>query len=255
MTIKEYTAQWKEDIKSRITKETVLAIVQVGDNEASNRYVRNKIKDCEEVGMIARLYKMEDTVSEEAMIETLKEIQKNCDGVMVQLPLPKHLDVNRISKWILPSQDVDGFLPDSQFVPCTPLGILMYLESEKFQFDGANVLVIGRSEIVGRPLAKELLARNATVTLAHSHTRDLWDYIPKMDLVVSAVGRAKFLDCSNINCKVVDVGINFENGKLVGDCYHTEGKDVTPVPGGVGLLTRCALLENVLLAQKNKESR
>ena len=155
----------------------------------------------------------------------------------------------------MPEKDVDGFRLDSWYYPATPKGILDYLKYCKFDFDGKNAVVIGRSEIVGKPMARMLLEENITVSVCHSHTAeaDLEYLLKRADLVVCAVGKPRFLDCSNIDCPVIDVGINFDNnGKLIGDCYNVEGKDVTPVPGGVGLLTRVALLDNVITAAENK---
>ena len=166
------------------------------------------------------------------------------------MPLPDHIDETAIKLAIDPMKDVDGFHPASHFKPCTPSGIVDYLINGcNYDFEGKNVTIFGRSEIVGRPLADMLLKLNATVTLCHSKTRNVWNHINTADLIVSAVGKAGFLNCYAIHVPVVDVGINFdENGKLVGDCFNTEHRDVTPVPGGVGLLTRVALLENTLLA-------
>lgn len=248
--IKEFTAQWKacmKDYIERMEKKPGLAIIQVGDVEASNRYVRNKIKDCEEVGIKTQLFKFPEDISDVALISQLNMIEENDDftGVFIQLPLPQHLQ--GIEKLIDPAKDVDGFTPDSGYTPCTPLGIVKYLDYCGFNLDGKNVLVIGRSDIVGKPMARLLLDRNATVTVAHSHTKNLDAFIYTADLIVCAVGKANFLSCETIYVPVIDVGINFdENGKLVGDCYKTENRDVTPVPGGVGLLTRCALLHNLV---------
>ena len=159
---------------------------------------------------------------------------------------------------IKPEKDVDGFRPDSPFVPATPKGIMDYLAASNFDVDGKLVVIIGRSDIVGKPLAKLMTDANATVTLCHSHTseEDMGILLTIADLVVCAVGKAEFLDCHRTTAPVIDVGINFdENGKLVGDCYNTEGRDVTPVPGGVGLLTRVSLLENVVTAAEIKEGK
>lgn len=167
------------------------------------------------------------------------------------MPLPEHISAEKVKLAIAPEKDVDGFHPMSKFQACTPKGIIDYLDMCRFRFTGSNVLVIGRSDIVGRPLAKMLLDRDATVTVCHSKTKDLWRHIEMADLIICAVGKAKFLNCYAIHVPVIDVGINFnENGKLVGDCYNTENREITPVPGGVGLLTRVALLENVVRAHK-----
>lgn len=248
MIIKDFCKEWKSSLKRKW--QATLFIIQVGNNEASNRYVRNKVRDAEEVGLKAEAVRLSDSVRQSIVEDTLKKIvqqhkDKPC-GIIIQLPLPAHLDVDRLIKLIPARMDVDGFKADSNFSPCTPLGIVTYLTARDFNFDGADAVVIGRSDLVGEPLARMLTHMNCTVTLCHSHTKDIYKYIKDADLVVSAVGKANFLDCKDIDGVVVDVGINFdENGKMVGDCFNTEGKDVTPVPGGVGLLTRCALLENM----------
>jgi methylenetetrahydrofolate dehydrogenase (NADP+)/methenyltetrahydrofolate cyclohydrolase len=171
------------------------------------------------------------------------------DGIMVQLPLPPHIDARRVAvEAIDPAKDVDGFLEWSKFQPCTPLGIMKYLEYCGFPIEGSDVVVIGRSDIVGKPMAKMLTDANATVTLCHSKTKDLESKLSRADLIICAVGKPGFIKASDWNeVPIIDVGINFVDGKLVGDVDSSlEDTNVTPVPGGVGLLTRCALLENVI---------
>ena len=256
--IKEYVALQKEILKIRahhLENFPRLAIVQVGENEASNRYVRNKVKDCEEVGIVADVYTFPENTTEFELDDELNHLQEFYDGVIVQLPLPPHIRSSVATNAIMPEKDVDGFRLDSWYNPATPKGIMDYLKYCEFDFDKKNAVVIGRSEIVGKPMARMLLEENMTVTICHSHTAeaDLEYLLKRADLVVCAVGKPRFLDCSNIGCPVIDVGINFDNnGKLIGDCYNVEGKDVTPVPGGVGLLTRVALLDNVITAAENK---
>lgn len=253
--IKEFVKEWKNNLAKEIVANNIitpsLGIIQVGNNEASNRYVRNKIKDCEEVGIVVNLAQLDNDISEESFIECLKIMANSSDGIIVQLPIPCQLQniVSHIYNYIPDNKDVDGFNPTSKFYPCTPAGILKYLEYCNINLDGMNVLVIGRSEIVGKPMAKILTKYNATVTLAHSHTKNLQDHIDKADLIICAVGQASFLNCAQIDVPVIDVGINFVNNYMVGDCYNTNN-NVTPVPGGVGLLTRCALLQNTIDAYK-----
>ena len=252
--IKDYTNNYlKEKYKYRVSQLSEpprLAIVQVGDNEASNRYVRNKVKDCEEVGIIADVYSYPNNMTEFELDDELSHLQEFYDGVIVQLPLPPHIRSSIATAAILPQKDVDGFRHDSKFSPATPKGIMDYLRFCGFEFEGKDVVIIGRSEIVGKPLAKMMMDANATVTLCHSKS-NLERHLNNCDLIVCAVGKANFLDCSEINVPVIDVGINFDdNGKMIGDCYNVEGKIITPVPGGVGLLTRCALLENVIIAKE-----
>ena len=266
--IKEYCSECKTAIKeiieqdfSDFIKKPTLAVFQIGNNEASTRYIRNKKKDCEEVGINFEWYYYPEEITTNALVQEIKDMNDYVDGLIVQMPLPDHIDVTAIKQAINPKKDVDGFHPNSRFRPCTPTGIIDYLiDGCGYNFEGKNVTIFGRSDIVGKPLADMLLELDATVTLCHSKTRNAWDHINTADLIISAVGKAGFLNCYAIHVPVVDVGINFdENGKLVGDCFNTENRDVTPVPGGVGLLTRVALLENTLLAaqlrRKEDESR
>ena len=253
--IKEFTAQWKAAMKeesAQMMSAPKLLIVQVGNNEASNRYVRNKMKDCEEVGIFCHLEKFEEGTPQTMIHQTLSSLQKMYDGVMIQLPLPAGYD-NSLLNVIDKEKDVDGLKPMSKFNPCTPLGIMKYLEHCEYDLTGKNVVICGRSEIVGKPLARLMEEKNATVSLLHSHTRNHHDYYDIADLIVTAVGKPGFLNCYPIRVPVIDVGINFVDGKLVGDCINTEHRDVTPVPGGVGLLTRCALLQNTLDAAKKTQ--
>lgn len=252
--IKEFCAEWKVSLKNRLNGQGALYIIQVGDNEASTRYVRNKVKDAEEIGIKAEVVKFPESVAqatlENAVMDIVDANQLNPAGIIIQLPLPEHINLKPLIDLIPRRMDVDGFKLDTPFFPCTPTGIIAYLKACNFNFDGAHIVVIGRSEIVGKPLAQMLTDLNATVTLCHSHTKHLAQHIYHCDLIVSAVGKAKFLNCYPIHVPVVDVGINFdENGKMCGDCFNTENRLVTPVPGGVGLLTRCALMENMAIAK------
>lgn len=257
--IKEFCADWKAKLRDRLDGQGALYIIQVGDNEASTRYVRNKVKDAQEIGINAEVVKFPEDISQEMVEVVLQQIvddnSDNPAGIIIQLPLPEHINLKRLTDLIPRRMDVDGFRLDTPFFSCTPLGIITYLKACNFNFDGAHVVVIGRSEIVGKPLAQMLTNLNATVTLCHSHTKNLAAHIYHCDLIVSAVGKAKFLNCYPIYVPVVDVGINFdENGKMCGDCFNTENRLVTPVPGGVGLLTRCALMENMAIAKLFFES-
>lgn len=245
--IKEYAADRKAQIRESLTGVSAnLAIVQVGNVEASNRYIRNKVKDCEEVGIIAHVYHYPEDIGEMELFQEVKDLNEHYNGIIVQLPLPEHINKDFIGSAIAATRDVDGFQVNSLYKPATPLGIMEYLEDCGIGLSGTDVVIIGRSDIVGKPLAQMMTDADATVTLCHSKTQRLWDYISHADLIISAVGQANFLNCYSIHVPVIDVGINFnEEGKLVGDCFNTEGRDVTPVPGGVGLLTRLALLENV----------
>lgn len=252
--IKEYCRDRKTAIKAEVEKlgkKPTLAVIQVGDNEASLRYIRNKQKDCEEVGIIFEWYYFEEDITTEEIVEEITDLAPYVDGLIVQIPLPPHIDETAIKLAIPPEKDVDGFHPMSKFQPCTPKGIVDYLKACRFSFTGLNAVIFGRSDIVGKPLAKMLTDLDMTVTLCHSKSKNVWHHISAADLIVVAVGKEKFFNCYAVKCPVIDVGINFdENGKLVGDCYNAEGRDVSPVPGGVGLLTRVALLENAVLATK-----
>ena len=252
LSIKEYVAQEKVRLKEelerlqgrkKILNRPVLNIVQVGDVEASNRYVRNKIKDAQEIGINAILHKLPETIS----TYELQECVNNLYGpTIVQLPLPKGVEEPSIS----PSRDVDGFGPTTKFVPCTPGGIIDYLDTIGFEYEGKLAVVIGRSDIVGKPMAKLLLDKNCTTAVVHSKTPETTKryLLQAADLVVCAVGKAGVLDPKECpNAFIVDVGINFdENGKLVGDVLASAPERTTPVPGGVGLLTRLKLMKNTL---------
>lgn len=254
LTIKDYVKKEKEILKEKIKKQKdnnllitqpVLNIVQVGNVEASNRYVRNKVKDCEEVGIDARVYHLVDTITSDQLRGFVKELQ---GPTIVQLPLPPGVEAPRIAR----NWDVDGFGPEAKHTPCTPGGIIDYLDAAGFDYEGKLAVVIGRSEIVGKPMAKLLLDKNCTTAVVHSKTRE---DIKKLllleaDLIVCAVGKAGFLDPQDCpRAFIVDVGINFdENGKLVGDVQKDKyaADRITPVPGGVGLLTRLKLMKNTV---------
>ena len=252
LDIKKYVEGAKKVLKQRLENlpQPQLAIIQVGENPASERYIRNKRKDCAEIGIVAHHYWFPSTITTSELIFEINEIQPFYNGIIVQQPLPTHIDQEAIDNAIDPAKDVDGFHPMSAFKPATAMGIMNYLNDTGFNLDGRNVVIIGRSNIVGKPLAKLMINANATVTLCHSHTPEnkLYDYLRSADLVVTAVGKPHWLDCDRFAAPVIDVGINFIDGKMCGDCTHTEGRNITPVPGGVGLLTRLALLDNVVKA-------
>jgi methylenetetrahydrofolate dehydrogenase (NADP+)/methenyltetrahydrofolate cyclohydrolase len=252
--IKQYVKDKKEDIKDRVRTAIItpsLLIIQTGDIEASNRYVRNKVKDCEEVGIIADVFK---TNNNPYVRSTIASLRDKYHGIIIQLPTT----IENPKLFIQPSQDVDGFI-NPNINPCTPKGIIDYLAYCGYEdFSGKTVLIINRSDIVGKPLAKMFLERNATTIVAHSKTSNLKDLMAAADIIVTAVGKANFITKEMIreNQIVIDVGINFdENGKLCGDCEKGIGPNVTPVPGGVGLLTRVALLENIIELYNKKEGK
>ena len=254
--IKEYVANRKLVLKEEL-KETNLraVIVQVGNVEASNRYVRNKIKDLEEVGIKTELLHFDEHISEEALLLAIKGLNNDefVTGYLVQLPLPKHISEEKVNLTIDPAKDIDGFHPLSKTVAATPLGVYNYLKAMNYNFSGKNAVIIGRSHIVGRPMHKLLLDANMNVTILHTRTseEDKRFYLEHADLIVVAAGKAGVVNKSyklKESAVIMDVGINFnEEGKLIGDCE----KDLpvafqSPVPGGCGLLTRLAVIENLI---------
>lgn len=259
----EYVQDKKDKIKQEVlsfTKKPTLLIVQINDDEASNAYIRGKLKDLNEVGMVGIHLKLDKTISQEELLKLLDKYNNDdeIDGIIVQMPLPKQIDEDVIKNYINIEKDVDGFNFNSKLNPATPGGILRYLEDNNYSFDGKNALVIGRSNIVGKPMAKLLLNKNMNVTMTHSHTKfeDLNRFISTSDLIVIAIGKPEFLDekySYNNGSIIFDVGINRVEGKLIGDCKKDLGvKFQSPVPRGVGLLTRLSLLMNLMEVYKIK---
>ena len=262
MTIKEYVAAKKLALTNEINGLTLkpsFIIMQVNEDEASNAYVRGKLKDADEVGIKCELKKYPLDITEE---ELIAEVKKNCadssvHGLIVQMPLPKHINEEKIKLAVDPSKDIDGFHPLSSMDPCTPKGIINFLKDEGYPILGKNAVVIGRSNIVGKPMAKLLLKESANVTVLHSKTtrEDMERYISNADIIVVAIGKAGFLDNSfsyKPTAVIVDVGISRIEGKLHGDAVRELPVAFqTPVPGGVGLLTRLTLLTNLMEAYKN----
>ncbi|MBR4694571.1 MAG: bifunctional methylenetetrahydrofolate dehydrogenase/methenyltetrahydrofolate cyclohydrolase FolD [Selenomonadaceae bacterium] len=274
---REFARQFKEDAgkKAAELKETYgmapgLAVIIVGENPASQVYVRNKHKSCEELGIHSEVIAMpEETTKEEliARIDALNEDRK-IHGILVQLPLPKQIAAHEaeILNRIDPAKDVDGFHPvnvgrlvtgEEGLVPCTPAGCIRMLELAGIPMDGKKAVVIGRSNIVGKPMFHLLLARNATVTVCHSHTESLAEITREADILVAAIGKPRFVTADMVKpgATVIDVGINrIAPKKLVGDVDFEQVKEVagaiTPVPGGVGLLTVAMLMQNVVKAME-----
>lgn len=243
-----------------------LAVVIVGDDPASQVYVRNKEKACKEVGIAAQTFALpKETTQQElmALIDTLNA-RSDVHGILVQLPLPRHLDEHQVINVILPEKDVDAFHPvnvgkimigDFDYVPCTPAGVMALLEEAQIDVSGKRAVVIGRSNIVGKPQAMLLLHKNATVTICHSKTQHLEEITRQADIIVVAIGKAHFLrgDMVKDGVVVIDVGMNrLENGKLAGDVdFDTvapKASYITPVPGGVGPMTITMLLQNTVTA-------
>lgn len=262
MEIKEYVKKTKENLKDCIASLEIkpkFVIIQVNDDEASKAYIKGKLKDANEVGIEVELKKFPIDISQ---IELLKEIEKvnkdrSVHGLIVQMPLPRQIDEEIIKLAVSPEKDIDGFHPLSSLNPCTPQGIITFLKENNEIIEGKNALVIGRSNIVGKPMAKLLLKENANVTIVHSKTKkeDMKFYIEHADIIVVAVGRKYFLNNEYSYKKdaiIIDVGINRIDGKLYGDAEpNLLVRYQSPVPGGVGLLTRLTLLRNLLEAYKH----
>ena len=256
----------KNKIKNIIAEDDyapILHIYQVGDNLASNAYIRGKLRDCEEVGIEAELIKLPEEITEDGLNDKIQEDYnyENVDGIIVQLPLPKHIDPKNIC---IPDElDVDGFNSTSPFQPCTPLGVMKIFDSIGYNLDGKNVLVCGQSDIVGRPLVDMLIKHHCNVISVNSTGTPMKDTALEMrmvDVVISAVGKRNFITTRGLDRVEVciDVGINYdENGKQHGDCsdavYNMDGIKVTPRIGGVGLMTRAMLLYNVCVAKYGEE--
>lgn len=264
--------QYREILKNKIlalNKTGIypsLAVILVGDNPASQKYVRNKEIACEKVGIKSIKYVLPSDTNETELTNLISELNNdsNVNGILLQLPLPKHLNELHFLNLISPAKDVDSFNPynigklfidNSQFNPCTPAGIMELLRYYNVNLDGKRCVIIGRSNIVGKPLFMMFLKENATTTLCHSHTKDLTTYTRDADVIVVAVGKSKFLKADMIKdgAVIIDVGINVDaEGHLVGDVDFdevvTKASLITPVPGGVGPMTITMLLENTIKA-------
>ncbi len=272
---KVVSARVKNELKSEVEnlktqgKQTGLAVILVGEDPASKVYVRNKEKACEEIGIYSEMHKLPENTTEEELLKLINELNNNdkIDGILVQLPLPKHLDDKVIINNIRPDKDVDAFHPvnvgkimigDFDFLPCTPAGIMELIHESGVDIDGKNCVVIGRSNIVGKPMSMLLLHENGTVTTCHSHTKNLAEVTKQADILVAAVGIAKFVkaDMVKSGAVVIDVGMDRdENNKLCGDVDFDSVEPVagaiTPVPGGVGPMTIAMLIRNTVTASKN----
>lgn len=270
---KKISAAAREDIARRTAEfeektgvKPGLAVIIVGTDPASQVYVRNKKKGCEEVGFHSEVHEMPETTTQAELLELIEKIKNDpaIHGILVQLPLPAHIDENAVIAAIPPEKDVDAFHPsnvghimigDYSFLPCTPAGVMKMLEYEKIAVSGKECVVIGRSNIVGKPMAMLLLHASGTVTVCHSRTKDLADVTRRADILVSAVGKAGFVTADMVKpgAVVIDVGMNRNSeGKLCGDVDFAAVSEIasaiTPVPGGVGVMTITMLLENTLKA-------
>lgn len=267
---KQISLDIKNELKEKVAKykeqgiEITLAVVKVGNDPASAVYVRNKEKACEYVGINSKTLALPEETTEEELLNVVKELNedKNVNGILVQLPLPKHIDESKVLLTIDSTKDVDGFHPvnvgkmvigEDTFLPCTPAGIIEMIKRTDIDIEGKECVVIGRSNIVGKPMAMLMLKENATVTIAHSRTKDLKEVTKRADIIVAAIGKAKFLTADYVKegAVVIDVGMDRdENGKLCGDVdFESVSKvasAITPVPGGVGPMTVTMLLVNCL---------
>lgn len=269
---KEVAQQLRAEMKTVVEKMKAnginphLTVILVGDDPASHSYVRGKEKASQEIGIASKVIKMPEETTEEALLDTIHTLNSDdtVHGILVQLPLPKHIDEERVIAAIAPEKDVDGFHPinvgkmilgQDTFLPCTPHGIIKLLEAIDAEIEGKHVVVIGRSNIVGKPMGQLLLNQHATVTYCHSRTKNLKAITQLADILIVAVGRANMIDASYVKegAIVIDVGVNrTADGKLTGDVDFASVKEkasyITPVPGGVGPMTITMLLDNTIKA-------
>ena len=272
--LKEQMAEQVVELKAKYGRVPSLAVILVGENPASQSYVRGKIKACEVCGFESILITMPETVSEAELLGQIEALNadEKVDGVLVQLPLPKHIDEEKVIDAIALEKDVDGFHPDNVanlwlgkpcIKPCTPKGVMRMIEECGFNVAGANAVVVGRSNIVGKPMAKLLLDANATVTIAHSRTKNLAEVTRGADILIAAVGRARMITADMVRpgAIVIDVGVNRDEatGKLCGDVDFEGIKDIashiTPVPGGVGPMTITMLMQNTIECFLNRMNK
>ncbi|OBY50466.1 bifunctional methylenetetrahydrofolate dehydrogenase/methenyltetrahydrofolate cyclohydrolase FolD [Aggregatibacter aphrophilus] len=269
--IKSNVAQQVSQYVERGKRAPGLAVILVGSDPASQVYVGSKRKSCTEIGITSKSYDLPETTTEQALLELIDELNQDntVDGILVQLPLPKHIDSTKVIEKISPEKDVDGFHPYNvgrlcQRIPtlraCTPYGVMKLLETTGISFYGKHAVIVGASNIVGRPMALELLLAGCTVTVTHRFTEDLASHIRQADILVVAVGKPKFIKGEWIKegAVVVDVGINRIEGKLVGDVEFEIAAEraayITPVPGGVGPMTVAMLMKNTLSAYEKHEN-
>ena len=270
---KEISVKIKDQLKEEVSKikETYprlpkLVVILVGDNQASQTYVRNKERGCQYIGIESEILRHDASFSEIELLQEINDLNNDdtVDGILVQLPLPQHINEEKVLDAIVPSKDVDGFHPENvaklflgqhSLVPCTPKGMMVLLEEINYDLAGKEVVIVGRSNIVGKPVALLCLQKNATVTIAHSQTKDLKAVCSRADVLIAAIGKPKFFNHEYVKdgAVVLDVGINRdENNKLCGDVDFDDVKDkvkaITPVPGGIGPMTITMLMKNTIEA-------
>lgn len=272
--LKAQMAEQVVALKEQYGRVPSLAVILVGENPASQSYVRGKIKACAECGFESILTTMPESVSEQELLAEIAKLNadERVDGVLVQLPLPRHINEEKVIDAIALEKDVDGFHPDNVanlwlgkpcIKPCTPKGVMRMIEECGFNVAGCNAVVVGRSNIVGKPMAKLLLDANATVTIAHSRTKNLAEVTSKADILIAAVGRARMITAEMVKegAIVIDVGVNrdAETGKLCGDVDFEGVRDkaahITPVPGGVGPMTITMLMQNTIECFLNRQNK
>ena len=275
---KKLAAKLREDLKKKIIKlkstfnsTPGLSVILIGENPASKIYVKNKEKFAKEIGIDSEVIKYQENIDEKVVLDKIKELNQNkkVSGILVQLPLPRHIDKKKIIETILPNKDVDGFHPVNvgnlssgyeSTIPCTPLGCFLLLREVEKNLSGKHAVIIGRSNLNGKPMAQLLLRENCTVTITHSKTRDLKTECNKADIIIAAVGKPKLIkgDWVKKNAIVIDVGINKTKNGIVGDVDFNEvskiAKAITPVPGGVGPMTIACLLSNTIECFKRSNS-
>lgn len=264
--IKDQLKEEVAKIKEKYPRLPKLVVILVGDNQASQTYVRNKERGCQYIGIESEILRHDVSFSEADLLKEINDLNNDdsVDGILVQLPLPEHIDEDKVLDAIAPSKDVDGFHPENvaklflgqhSLVPCTPKGMMVLLDEINYDLTGKEVVIVGRSNIVGKPVALLCLQKNATVTIAHSKTKDLKEVCSRADVLIAAIGKAKFFNHEYVKdgAVVLDVGINRdENNKLCGDVDFEDVKDkvmaITPVPGGIGPMTITMLMKNTLEA-------
>lgn len=267
--VQQQVKEEHEILKDKTGKTAGLAVIIVGENPASQVYVRNKTRACENVGFYSETIELPASISEDELVEEVKKLNENdkINGILVQLPLPNHIDEMKIINTISPEKDVDGFhalnvgkmvLGDKTgFLPCTPYGIMQLLEEYKIDVVGKDVVIVGRSNIVGKPMALMLIEKGATVKVCNSKTKDLSGKMQRADIIIAAAGVPKLVKAKDVKngAVVIDVGINRVDGKLCGDVDYDEVIEkvslITPVPGGVGPMTIASLIKNTLTSYKN----
>jgi len=273
---KELAKNIRKNLKVEVNKlkengiNPKMAVIMVGNDPASSVYVKNKSKACEKVGIEFEEFLFEENIEEEVLLETIEKLNKDdsVHGILLQCPVPKHINTNKALRTISPKKDIDGFNPvnvgnltigEDAFISCTPYGVIKMLEAYNIETEGKKAVILGRSNIVGKPMIQCMLNKNATVTVCHSRTKNIEEIVKQADIVIAAIGKPKFVTENMVKegAVVIDVGINrLDDGTICGDVDYdnlvNKASYITPVPGGVGPMTIAMLLNNVVKAAKNK---